>query len=227
MSDCSVGGRRAGACQQFRGDRVGNNRRRRVQLIVGNRLRRNRHRARDRTTDARHAFLVRRMLAIGLAHDQHADRAVRLRVQDFHARRGVTRVAGSVEDGVRIGFLRLVIEEQNDFSVHIDAAVVVVVEFGRGDAVSGEDDRSGNVDVGAIGAGGIGKLPLLLGTASALQRDVGSRAIAAIFDQRHGLQIAVAVGGLEAGFREFGGDPLNGDFVAGLQRHSALQRVRR
>src|SRR2546429_2278611 len=66
------------------------------------------------------------MLAVGFRCDQHAHRPMHLRVQDFHAPGGVTRVAGAVEDGVGIGLLRLVIENQHDFSVRVDALVIVV-----------------------------------------------------------------------------------------------------
>ena len=144
------------------GNRVGNNRRRRVKLILGHRLSRNRNRASDRATDARDAFLIRRMLAIWLGHDQHANRAVRLGIHHLDTRRRIACIAGSIEDRSWVVFLRLVIENQNDLAVHIDAAVIVVIQLGRGDAEASKDDAA----VMSISARkrpvGLRKLPLLL-----------------------------------------------------------------
>ncbi len=45
------------------------------------------------------------------------------------------------EDAVLILFLRLVAQDQDDFAFDIQAGVIVVMEFGSGDPVTGEDDR--------------------------------------------------------------------------------------
>jgi len=68
------------------------------------------------------------------------------------------------------------------------------------------------------------ELPLRIRRAAVEGNEV-LRAVRAIFNQRNGLKIAAVRCGLEAGFREFRGDPLDCRIVAGLQRHAALQSV--
>src|SRR5207302_1423484 len=89
----------------------------------------------------------------------------------FHAPGGVTRVAGAVEDGVGIGLLRLVIENQHDFSVRVDVLVIVVSKLGRGDAVASEDYLRGHINIGMVRAQRVGKFPLLLASAAGFRRD--------------------------------------------------------
>src|SRR5260370_33106539 len=94
-----------------------------MESVIGQRLGGDGQRACFGSTDSGDALLVGQVLPIGFRNDQNADRAVLLRVQDFHASRGVARVAGAVENGVGIGFLRFVVENQHDFSVRVDALV--------------------------------------------------------------------------------------------------------
>ena len=133
------------------------------------------------------------MLAVRLRDNQHADRAMLLRVQDFHASRGVARVARAVEDRVGIGLLRFVIENQHDFSARVDSLVVVVMQLWRGDAKTGEHHVRRHIDVRTVRAQRIRIFPLLL-AAAAPERHVAVLAVRAIFNQLDGLQEAALRG---------------------------------
>src|SRR6516225_4885912 len=98
-----------------------------MEKVLSQRLGGDGHGAGFGSADARDALLVGRMLAVRLRDDQHAHRAMLLRVQDFYSPGAVTRVAGTVEDGAGIGLLRLVVENHDDFSMRVDALVVVVI----------------------------------------------------------------------------------------------------
>lgn len=111
------------------------------------------------TGDAR---LIGGMLAVWLGQDQHADCAVLLCVHGFHSRGGVTGVAGSVEDERWTVLLRLVVEEEDNLALHINACVIVVMKFGRGDAEGGEDYVCGDIHIMRKGAKGFRELPFLL-----------------------------------------------------------------
>src|SRR5690348_8165989 len=101
------------------------------------------------------------MLSIRLRYDQDAERSVVLRVENLHTTCGIPRVAGSVEDGARIRFLRLMIEDQNDFSADIYVGVIVVVELWGGDPKSGKDHVCCNVHIAGERAISVGEFPLL------------------------------------------------------------------
>jgi hypothetical protein len=97
--------------------------------------------------------------------------------------------------------------------------------WGRGDAEAPEDHVRGHIHIRAVGAKGFGKFPLLL-AAAALERHVAMLAIAAVFDGLDRLQEATIRDRLQTSLGKFRGDPLDGDVVAGLQGHAALQGVR-
>jgi len=59
------------------------------------------------------------------------------------------RVFLASEDAFLVGFLRFVAEDENDFALRVDFGVVVVVIFGRGDAVASEDDGALGFAIGA------------------------------------------------------------------------------
>src|SRR5258708_4397653 len=79
------------------------------------------------------------MYAIRFVHQQHTDGAVTLRVEDLPSRTRVTGIAESIKDGVRIVFLRLVIQDQHDLAFGVDPVVIVVMIFRGGNTVSRED----------------------------------------------------------------------------------------
>ena len=61
---------------------------------------------------------------------QHRHRTVSLGVENLGVIVRVACVALAVKDGVRIGLLRLVIENQNHLTPDIDAGIVVVLNSG-------------------------------------------------------------------------------------------------
>ena len=73
----------------------------------------------------RAAFLPLGMIRIG--RDQHRHGAVAARDHHFGAGVGVAGVAFAVENRIRIVFLRLMIEDQDDFAARVDGRVIVVV----------------------------------------------------------------------------------------------------
>src|ERR1700679_4291013 len=87
------------------------------------------------------------MLSVRLRRDEDRDGSVFLCVQNLHAACSVTCIARSVKDRARIVFLRFVIENENDLALRIDTFVVVVMEFGRGYAVTREDNRGAHRQV--------------------------------------------------------------------------------
>ncbi len=93
---------------------------------------------------------------IGVGHREHRDGAVALGVEQLVVVVGIAGVADAVEDGIRVGLLRLVIEDEDDFAVGVDAGVIVVVQFRGGDAVAGEDHAAGNGDFMGEGRRGVG-----------------------------------------------------------------------
>ena len=117
------------------------------------------------------------------------------------------------------------IEDNYNFPADIETRIIVVAKFWRGDSKAGESDIPGNVHIFTIAPENFRELPLRVRRAAVEGNEV-LRAVRAIFNQRNGLKIASVRCGLEPGFREFRGDPLDCRIVAGLQGHAALQSVR-
>src|ERR1700682_181478 len=100
------------------------------------------------------------------------------------------------------------VEYQDDLAACVQARVVVVVQLGRGDSVTGECywTGHGNVVWGiAVGIGEVEYFTLSVG----LDREMRLLAVGVIFDERDFLE-----DGLQSGFGELGGDPLYGDLGA-------------
>ena len=77
--------------------RIGQGQHRDVQFIVGQRLHRQRRHAGHAAADALCPLGIRQVLAVGLWHNDHRNRAVGLCVQRLDPRGGIARVAGPVE----------------------------------------------------------------------------------------------------------------------------------
>ena len=101
------------------------------------------------------------MLAVRLGHDQNRHSAMLLRIQSLHPRRGVAGVACSVKDGMRIVFLRLMLKHQNNLSLCVQALVIVIVELGRCNPVSGKDNWRRDLNIVVEATQHIRRLPLL------------------------------------------------------------------
>jgi hypothetical protein len=65
-----------------------------------------------------------------------------LGVQNLYAGRGITSIAGAIENGPRVVFLRLMVEDENDLAFDIDRRVIVIPEFRCRDTEPGKDNRS-------------------------------------------------------------------------------------
>ena len=65
----------------------------------------------------------------------------------------------------------------------------------------------------------------VLGLAVDLEREAGELAVGSVFDQGDGLKVRIADHGLEAGFGELGGNPLDGDFGAAFEGHAAVEGI--
>jgi hypothetical protein len=136
----------------------------------------------------------------------------------------VTGVALAVEDGLQVVLLRLVIEDGDDLALGVDAGVVVVIELGSGDAVTGEHDRAGDRDLRRCVGDRFRRVEHFR-VAVAAQREGREVAIHAVFEQRDRLEEGTAGRRFQPRFGELAGDPLNCDFGAALERAAALQRV--
>src|SRR5258707_5091192 len=121
------------------------------------------------------------MFAIWLSHHDDSDGAVRLRVQGFDAISGVTGIACAVEGRVWIVLLWLVLEYSDDFTPHVEAAIIIVAHSRGGDAVTGERQGCGDLEVVMKSADYVRCMPRR-DSVAALQRDEACVAIASIFD---------------------------------------------
>jgi len=79
------------------------------------------------------------MLTVGLGYDEHADGSVHLRIESLHARVGVAvlPVPLKMDLGSSPAF---VFEDENDFSLSVNALIVVIAKLWRGDAITGKDE---------------------------------------------------------------------------------------
>src|SRR5262249_9173126 len=85
------------------------------------------------------------MLAVRLGRKENAGSAVPFGVHYLDECARITSVSSAVEDGAGIIFLRLVIEDQDNFAVRVERGVGVISEFRRGDTVTGEGTRRPNL----------------------------------------------------------------------------------
>src|SRR6204780_2810603 len=99
------------------------------------------------------------MSAIWFCHHYDREGAVRLRIQGFDAIGCVTRIAGAVERRVRIILLRLGLEYGDDLSLHVDAAIVIVVQARCGDSEAREHKGCRDLLVVMKAADDVGCMP--------------------------------------------------------------------
>ena len=85
---------------------------------------------------------VARMVG-AVGYQDHAGRAVHLGVGRLGGKLRVLGESLAFEDALVVRFLRLVAQHQDDLAFHVEAGIVVVVVFRRGDAVAGEDHGAG------------------------------------------------------------------------------------
>ena len=195
-------------------------------VVVRERLGRPAREALHDSGNARQALQIGRVLAVRLADDQRADRAVPLCVQDLetHVRRG--RVAYAVEDGCGVGLLRLVVEHQHDLAPCVEACVVVVVELRRGDSEPGEHHRRLDLDVAGKETDEVFQERVALRGSSATQGELRMLQVGQVFDERHGLEKGAAAGRRQPRLRELRGDELDGDLGSVRERHASFEHVR-
>ena len=79
-------------------------------------------------------------LVTRVGHGDECDGSVPLGVEEFVVVVGIAGVAFAVEDGVVVGFLRFVVEDENDLALGVDSGVVVIVEFRSCYSETSEDD---------------------------------------------------------------------------------------
>src|SRR6185369_959 len=163
----------------------------------------------------RDPFLIRRVLPVWLGNNQHAHRSMRLCVQHFHPRCRIPGVPRPIEDRSWIGLLWLVIENQHDLPVRIDALIIVVVQFRRGDAVSGKNYVCAYIHVRAVRSEYVRILPLLLAARSP-QANKALRPVPPILDQIHRLQKTAFRARRQSSFGKLRSNPLDRYVVAGL-----------
>ncbi len=179
--------------------------------------------------DARRRSRLRRPAhgrMVGIRHREHGGRTVPLRVQRLVVIVGVARVASAVEDRLLIVLLRLVVENQDHLALHVDTRVIVVAQFGRADAVAGEDHLRANRPLVRKVACHIGR-PEGIYVDAVVHRERRLVAVHLEFNQGHGLQIRIAHQRLEPCFGELARDPLNGGLIAAFKRPPPLKRVGR
>ena len=73
---------------------------------------------------------------------------MQLCVDGFTHNRRMAREIGAGENAVSIALLRFVTEHQHDFAADIQAGIVVIAVFGRGDAVAGEHQQARRIGAG-------------------------------------------------------------------------------
>ena len=124
---------------------------------------------------------------------------------------------------------RVVDEHHHRLALHVEAGVVVPVRFGRVHAVADEHHLAVlELHLGLTGAradhhvGAEGEL-----ARRATQRDLAHRGrIGRGFHHRHGLEIAVAIAGLEPESFELRFQVIDGEFLASATRGAAFELVR-
>ena len=116
-----------------------------------------------------------RTLVIGVGHGGHRNGAVALGVEQLVIVVGVAGVANAVEHGVRVGLLWLMIEDEDDLAAGVDTGVIIVVQFGGGDAEAGKDHAAGDGDFVSERRRGVGGLKNLAGPSLASVSVVSAR----------------------------------------------------
>src|SRR5262249_34438257 len=127
---------------------------------------------------------------IGIGSNQQGDGP--MPPGDHHLGSGirVARVAFAIEDRVRIVFLRLMIEDQDDLSARVNSSVIVVLQLRSADPEAREDDASFIYAVVWIVAGEIGSMQSL---AAHLEKRIVT--IHLVFDQGDRLKKRIAHSG--------------------------------
>ena len=74
-----------------------------------------------------------------LGKQQQSGGTVRRRIHELRPDVRVPRQAGPAEQGARVGFLRLVVEDHSNFAARFDPGIVVVLVFRSGDPVTSEN----------------------------------------------------------------------------------------
>src|SRR5262249_32640842 len=99
------------------------------------------------------------------------------------SRISMTRIAKTVEHGLRVVLLRFVIEDEHDPPFGVQVGVIIITEFRSSDAVTGKDDRRADRHFERETADKIlWRFKALLG-AAAHELDAHRALIGAIFDQ--------------------------------------------
>ena len=83
-----------------------------------------------------------------IGDDQNCLGAVQLCVDGFTDDRRVAREIRAGKNAVSVVFLRFVTKHQHDLAADIQAGIVVIAVFGRGNAVTGEHQRARRIGAG-------------------------------------------------------------------------------
>jgi len=163
---------------------------------------------------------------IGVRHRQHRDGAVPLCVEQLVIVVGVARVADTVEYRGGVVFLRLVVEDEDDFAAGANPRVVIVIQFRRGNPVTGEHYLARERHLVRKVGGGVRRAKRLDRLSLARNGKGGELPVRSEFDQRNRLQKGIPRRGLQPRLGEFARDPLDRHFRSACQRQPPLQGFR-
>ena len=85
---------------------------------------------------------------VEIGDDQNRLGAMQLCVDGFTHNRRMAREIGAGENAVSVALLRFVTEHQHDFAADIQAGIVVIAIFRRGDPVTREHQRAHGIGPG-------------------------------------------------------------------------------
>jgi hypothetical protein len=153
--------------------------------------------------------------------DERGNGSMLSSVCQLHPTAGVERMASAIEDRIAVVLLRLMVEDENDFSGGVQACIVVVTILRRGDAVAGECDGRRELNVAVESTGEIGGFVKVFGSSSVDQSKPADGGVGAVCDQWKFLKVGAIGGRLEAAAFELRGNVLRGYIGLGRQRNAA------